>query len=148
MHKKVAAIINKYDADKGQLISILQDIQAEFHYLRKEALTQVSDTMGVPLSQVYSVATFFKAFTLKPRGKHLVNVCLGTACHVRGASKVLEQIERSLNVSRGETTSDLKFTLETVNCMGCCALGPVVKIDAEYFGEMSAGKVDSLLARY
>jgi len=148
VHKKVAAIINKYDADKGQLISILQDIQAEFHYLRKEALTQVSDTMGVPLSQVYSVATFFKAFTLKPRGKHLVNVCLGTACHVRGASKVLEQIERSLNVSRGETTSDLKFTLETVNCMGCCALGPVVKIDAEYFGEMSAGKVDSLLARY
>jgi len=148
VNKKVAAIINKYDADKGQLISILQDIQAEFHYLRKEALTQVSDTMGVPLSQVYSVATFFKAFTLKPRGKHLVNVCLGTACHVRGASKVLEQIERSLNVSRGETTSDLKFTLETVNCMGCCALGPVVKIDAEYFGQMNAGKVDSLLARY
>lgn len=148
MHKKVAAIITKYDADKGQLISILQDIQAEFHYLRKEDLTQVSDTMDVPLSQVYSVATFFKAFTLKPRGKHLVNVCLGTACHVRGASKVLEQIERSLNVSRGETTNDFKFTLETVNCMGCCALGPVVKIDDEYFGEMSAGKVDSLLARY
>jgi len=148
VHKKVAAIINKYDADKGQLISILQDIQAEFHYLRKEALTQVSDTMGVPLSQVYSVATFFKAFTLKPRGKHLVNVCLGTACHVRGASKVLEQIERSLNVSRGETTNHFKFTLETVNCMGCCALGPVVKIDGEYFGQMNAGKVDSLLARY
>jgi len=148
VHKKVAAIINKYDADKGQLISILQDIQAEFHYLRKKDLTQVSDTMGVPLSQVYSVATFFKAFTLKPRGKHLVNVCLGTACHVRGASKVLEQIERSLKVSRGETTSDLKFTLETVNCMGCCALGPVVKIDDEYFGEMNAGKVDSLLAQY
>jgi len=148
VNKKVAAIINKYDADKGQLISILQDIQAEFHYLRKEALTQVSDTMGVPLSQVYSVATFFKAFTLKPRGKHLVNVCLGTACHVRGASKVLEQIERSLNVSRGETTNDFKFTLETVNCMGCCALGPVVKIDGEYFGQMNAGKVDSLLARY
>jgi len=148
VHKKVATIINKYDADKGQLISILQDIQAEFHYLRKEALTQVSDTMGVPLSQVYSVATFFKAFTLKPRGKHLVNVCLGTACHVRGAHRVLEQAERSLKISRGETTSDLKFTLETVNCMGCCALGPVVNIDGEYFGEMSPDKVDSLLARY
>jgi NADH-quinone oxidoreductase subunit E len=146
--KKVAAIINKYNADKGQLISILQDTQAEFHYLPKEVLTQVSDTMGIPLSRVYSVATFFKAFSLKPRGKHLVNVCLGTACHVRGTSKVLEQLERSLEISRGETTSDFKFTLETVNCMGCCALGPVVNIDGEYFGQMSADKVDSLLARY
>ncbi len=148
MDKKVAAIIGKYNADKEQLISILQDTQAEFHYLPKEVLTQVSDTMGVPLSRVYSVATFFKAFSLKPRGKHLINVCLGTACHVRGTSKVLEQLERSLNASRGETTSDFKFTLETVNCMGCCALGPVVNIDGEYFGQMSAGKVDSLLARY
>jgi len=146
--KKVAAIINKYNADKGQLISILQDTQAEFHYLPKEVLTQVSDTMGIPLSRVYSVATFFKAFSLKPRGKHLVNVCLGTACHVRGTSKVLEQLERSLEISRGETTSDFKFTLETVNCMGCCALGPVVNIDGEYFGQMSADKVDSLLAQY
>jgi len=146
--KKVAAIINKYNADKEQLIPILQDTQAEFHYLPQEVLTQVSDTMGVPLSRVYSVATFFKAFSLKPRGKHLINVCLGTACHVRGTSKVLEQLERSLNASRGETTSDFKFTLETVNCMGCCALGPVVNIDGEYFGQLSADKVDSLLARY
>ncbi len=148
MDKKVAAIINKYNADKEQLIPILQDTQAEFHYLPKEALTQVSDTTGIPLSRVYSVATFFKAFSLKPRGKHLINVCLGTACHVRGTSKVLEQLERSLNTSRGETTSDFKFTLETVNCMGCCALGPVVNIDGEYFGQMSAAKVDSLLAQY
>ena len=148
MDKKVAAIINKYNADKEQLIPILQDTQTEFHYLPKEALTQVSDAMGVPLSRVYSVATFFKAFSLKPRGKHLVNVCLGTACHVRGTSKVLEQLERSLEISRGETTSDFKFTLETVNCMGCCALGPVVNIDGEYFGQISADKVDSLLAQY
>jgi NADH-quinone oxidoreductase subunit E len=148
VNKKVTAIIDKYDADKGQLISILQDIQAEFHYLRKEDLIQVSDTMGIPLSQVYSVATFFKAFSLTPRGKHLINLCLGTACHVRGASKVLEQIERSLKISRGETTGDFKFTLETVNCMGCCALGPVVNIDGEYFGQMSAGKVDSILKKY
>jgi NADH-quinone oxidoreductase subunit E len=148
VNKKVTAIINKYDADRGQLISILQDIQAEFHYLRKEDLIQVSDTMGIPLSQVYSVATFFKAFSLTPRGKHLINLCLGTACHVRGASKVLEQIERSLKISRGETTGDFKFTLETVNCMGCCALGPVVNIDGEYFGQMSAGKVDSILKKY
>jgi NADH-quinone oxidoreductase subunit E len=146
--KKVTAIIDNYESDKAQLISILQDIQAEFHYLPQEALIQVSDTMKIPLSQVYSVATFFKAFSLKPRGKHLINVCLGTACHVRGASKVLEQIERSLKINPGETTDDFKFTLETVNCMGCCALGPVVNIDGEYFGQMNAGKVDSLLARY
>lgn len=148
MDKKVAAIINKYNADKEQLIPILQDTQAEFHYLPKEALTQVSDTTGVPLSRVYSVATFFKAFSLKPRGKHLINVCLGTACHVRGTSKVLEQLERTLKISRGETTSDFKFTLETVNCMGCCALGPVVNIDGEYFGQMSAAKVAPMLHKY
>ena len=147
MDEKVAAVIDKYNADKGQLISILQDVQSELYYLPKEALIQVSDTMGIPLSQVYSVATFFKAFSLTPRGKHLINLCLGTACHVRGASKVLEQIERSLKISRGETTGDYKFTLETVNCMGCCALGPVVNIDGEYFGQMSAGKVDSILKK-
>ena len=148
MDEKVAAVIDKYNADKGQLISILQVVQSELYYLPKEALIQVSDTMGIPLSQVYSVATFFKAFSLTPRGKHLINLCLGTACHVRGASKVLEQIERSLKISRGETTGDYKFTLETVNCMGCCALGPVVNIDGEYFGQMSAGKVDSILNKY
>jgi NADH-quinone oxidoreductase subunit E len=148
MNEKVAAVIDKYNADKGQLISILQDVQSELYYLPKEALIQVSDTMGIPLSQVYSVATFFKAFSLTPRGKHLINLCLGTACHVRGASKVLEQIERSLKISRGETTGDYKFTLETVNCMGCCALGPVVNIDGEYFGQMSASKVDSILNKY
>jgi NADH-quinone oxidoreductase subunit E len=148
MVEKVAAIVDKYRADTGQLISILQDIQAELYYLPREALVQVSNAMGIPLSRVYSVATFFRAFSLKPRGKHLVNVCLGTACHVRGSAKVLEQLERSLDISPGDTTADAKFTLETVNCMGCCALGPVVNIDGEYFGQMNAGKVDSLLAQY
>lgn len=148
MDERIAAIIDKYSGEKGQLISILQDIQSEFYYLPKEALVQVSDTMGIPSSQVYSVATFFKAFSLKPRGKYLINVCLGTACHVRGAARVLDQIERTLAINPGETTKDLKFTLETVNCMGCCALGPVVKIDDQYFGEMGPEKVNPLLARY
>jgi NADH-quinone oxidoreductase subunit E len=148
MNEKVAAIIDEYKSNTGQLISILQDVQAEFHYLPKETLTQVSDTMNIPLSRVYSVATFFKAFSLKPRGKHLIDVCLGTACHVRGAPKLLDQIERSLGTSRGETTSDFNFTLETVNCMGCCALGPVVRIDGKYFGQMGPDKVDHLLDGY
>lgn len=148
MDEKVTTIINKYNGDRSQLISILQDIQTEYYYLPKEALTQVSETMAIPLSQVYSLATFFRAFSLKPRGRHLINVCLGTACHVRGAVRVLEKIERSLGISRGETTEDRRFTLETVNCMGACALGPVIKIDGEYYGQMSTEKVDPLLEQF
>lgn len=148
MEKKIGAIINRYNGDRGQLVSILQDIQSEYYYLPKEALVSVSETMAIPISQVYSIATFFKAFSLKPRGKHLINVCLGTACHVRGAVRVLEKIERSLNIKRGETTLDRKFTLETVNCVGACALGPVVKVDGEYFGQMSTDKVEQLLTKF
>ena len=148
MAKKVADIINKYNADRGQLVSILQDIQAEYYYLPKEALIQISESMAIPASQVYNVATFFRAFSLEPRGKHLINVCLGTACHVRGAIRVLEKIERRLAIKRGETTQDRKFTLETVNCMGACALGPVLKVDGEYFGQMSTDKSDNLLNQF
>jgi len=148
MNEKVKAIISKYNGDKGQLVSILQDIQTEYHYLPKEALIKVSETMAIPVSRVYDVATFFRAFSLEPRGKHLINVCLGTACHVRGAARILEKIERDLTIKRGGTTKDRKFTLETVNCMGACALGPVVKIDGEYFGQMGTEKVDSLLNQF
>jgi len=148
MDEKVIAVINKYNGDKGQLISILQDIQAEYYYLPKEALVQTSEAMDIPLSHVYSLVTFFKAFSLEPRGKHLVSVCLGTACHVRGAARVLEGIERTLDIKRGKTTKDRKFTLETVNCMGCCAVGPAMKIDGDYFGQMSTDKVDPLLAKF
>jgi len=146
--QEVTAIIDKYKDEKGQLIAILQDIQSRFNYLPKEALVQVSETVDIALSRVYSVATFFKAFSLEPKGRHTVSVCLGTACHVRGAPKVLEQIERKLNINTGETTSDFKFTLETVNCMGCCALGPVVRIDGKYFGQVNTGQVASILGEY
>jgi NADH-quinone oxidoreductase subunit E len=148
MDEKVSAIINKYNGDRGQLVSILQDIQTEYLYLPKEALIQVSETMAIPASRVYDMATFFRAFSLEPRGKHLINVCLGTACHVRGAVRVLEKVERSLAIKRGGTTKERKFSLETVNCMGACALGPVVKIDGEYFGQMSTEKVDNLLNQF
>ena len=148
MDKKVNTIINKYNGDKGQLVSILQDIQTEYYYLPQKALARVSENMAIPLSEVYSLATFFKAFSLEPRGRHLINVCLGTACHVRGAVRLLEKIERSLGIKRGETTKDHNFTLETVNCMGACALGPVMKIDEDYFGQMSTNKVDPLLAKF
>jgi NADH-quinone oxidoreductase subunit E len=148
INDKVIDIIKKYNGERGQLVSILQDIQAEYFYLPEEALIQVSKTMGIPESRVYDVATFFKAFSLKPRGRHIIDVCLGTACHVRGGVRVLETIERRLSIKRGETTEDSKFTLETVNCMGCCAVGPAVKIDGEYYGHMSTDKVNDLLAKF
>ena len=146
--QKVAAILDSYQRDRGLLVSILQDVQSEFYYLPQDAIDEVSHGLGVPLSQVYSVATFFKAFSLKPRGRYLINVCLGTACHVRGAVRVLEEMERDLNVKPGETTKDLRFTLETVNCVGACALGPIIIVDGQYSGEMTTGKVKPLLNNY
>ncbi len=144
----VDSILNNYRHDKSLLVSILQDLQAECNYLPAEGLSRVSEGLGIPLSQVYSVATFFKAFSLTPRGRHSVAVCLGTACHVRGALRVLEEIERRLGINRGETTKDLKYTLETVNCVGACALGPIVVADGEYSGQMKTDKVKSLLENY
>ena len=145
---KVESILERHQRDKGMLVAILQDIQAEYNYLPREALEETSKGLCVPLSQVYSVATFFKALSLEPRGRHLINVCLGTACHVRGAVKVLEAMERKLAIGSGETTKDLRFTLETVNCVGACALGPVVIVDGEYHGQMKADKVKDVLADY
>ena len=148
MKDKVTAIIRSHKSERSQLVSILQDIQAEYNYLPKDALQKVSHKMDIPLSQVYAMATFFRAFSLKERGKHIVNVCLGTACHVRGSAAILDRIKMRLNVDPGHTTPDGKFTLETVNCMGACALGPVITIDGEYHGQMSAEKVDQLLGQY
>lgn len=148
MDEKVELILDKYDHDSGFLVSILQDIQSEYYYLPKEVLIQISHALDLPVSQIYSVATFFKAFSLKPRGRHLISVCLGTACHVRGAVRIIEELERRLGITRGETTEDDKFTLETVRCVGACALGPVATVDGEYFGQMQTGKLDSLLSEY
>lgn len=148
LEKKVALVLDKYQHDKGMLVSILQDIQEEYNYLPRESLKQVSKTLDVPFSQLYSIATFFKALRLTPRGRHLINVCLGTACHVRGAVKVLEAMERELGIKSGETTDGLEFTLETVNCVGACALGPVVIGDGEYHGQMKTEKVKDMLKEY
>ena len=146
--KEVGQILEKYQHNKSLLVSILQDIQEEYRYLPEDALLKVSHSLEIPLSQVYSVATFFRAFSLEPTGRHLINVCLGTACHVRGAVRILEGLERELGIKRGETTKDLDFTLETVNCVGACALGPIVITDREYSGEMTADKVKPLIERY
>ncbi len=129
------------------LISILEEIQARYRYLPQEAMILVSERLGVPLSQVYSVATFYHAFSLAPSGKHTICVCTGTACHVRGAVQILNRLESKLGIGPGETTRDRQFTLETVNCLGCCALGPVAVLDGEYEGQVTTKKVDRLLKR-
>ncbi len=143
---ELAETIEKNGTD-ASLISVLEEVQARYRYLPREAMILVSERMGVPLSQVYSVATFYHAFSLVPRGKHKVCVCTGTACHVRGSVQVLDRLENRLGIQPGETTRDRQFTLETVNCLGCCALGPVVVLDDEYEGQMTPKKVDNLLKR-
>jgi len=145
---KVKEVIKKYRKDKSALIDILHDTQAAIGYLPKDAIEAISDGLDVPLSKVFSVITFFKAFSLTPRGRHLINVCLGTACHVRGADKVVEQIEKELGIKTGENTTDLRFTLETVNCVGACALGPIVVIGEDLHGEMTPEKVSEVLKNY
>ena len=146
--EKVKAIIHKYGGSRDSLISMLQDIQAEYHYLPEDTLRLVAQQLDLKLIQVYGVATFFKAFSLKPRGEHIVTVCLGTACHVRRAPAVLDEIERQLGTEPGETTEDMQFTLETVNCLGACALGPIVVIDEEYHGQMNSAKISNVLKKY
>ena len=142
------AIIKNYDGKKEFLICILQDVQNAFEYLPRQALVHVSEKLDIPLIQVYGVATFFKTFSLIPRGGHTCTVCLGTACHVRGAEKVLDKIKRNLDIDVGETTKDMQFTLKTVNCLGACALGPMVIVDDDYHGHMSQSKVDEVLNKY
>jgi len=141
-------IVGVYDATPDNLIAILQDIQAKYRYLPEAAIRQVARDLNLPIIQVYGVATFFKAFSLTPRGKHMVTVCMGTACHVRGGRPVLEEMERQLAIKNGQTTADGLFTLESVNCLGACALGPVVVVDGQYHAKMSSGKIKKLLNEY
>ena len=148
LRETVKKALQKHNSDKSLLVDILQDIQSDIGYLPQEALAETGKQLDVPVSRVYSVATFFKAFSLTKRGRHLVSVCMGTACHVRGAVKVLEQIEKELKIKRGETTKDLKYTLETVNCVGACALGPMVIIGEDYHGEMTPEGIVSVLKEY
>lgn len=145
---KVEAILDKQDLSPRSLIPTLLQIQGEFNYLPPEAIQQVSQRMNVPLIQVYQVASFYKAFSLEPRGKHIITVCLGTACHVRGAGRLIDQVANLLEVEPGQTTPDGQFTLEGVNCLGACALGPVMVVDGKYYGNMVASKVERILKKY
>lgn len=141
------AILAKQDNGPASLLAILEEIQSQYRYLPRDVLILISERLNLPLSQIYSVATFYNAFSLSPQGRHKFQVCTGTACHVRGAAQVLDRLETQLGVRAGQTSADQEYTLETVNCLGACALGPVVVADDEYQGQMMASKVDRLLKR-
>lgn len=145
---EIDAVIDRHGSEQRTLNAVLLEIQSKQHYLPREALERVAERMKVPLLQVYQVASFYRAFSLEPRGKHLVTVCLGTACHVRGGPRLVDQVQRVLNIAPGGTTVDKQFTLETVNCLGCCALGPIMVVDGKYYGKMAASGVEKVLAQY
>lgn len=142
----VSSVVKKYERKPWALISVLQDIQEGVGYLPENILRRVADEMGVSLRQIYGVATFFKSLNLTPQGKHTITICLGTACHVRGAGKILSEVADLLDVEPGETTEDGEFTLRAVNCLGACAIGPVMVVDGKYYGEVSASRAKGLLA--
>jgi NADH:ubiquinone oxidoreductase subunit E len=145
---KIQSLVDRHGGNKEALIAILQDVQEEYNYLPRDCLKQVAKALKIPLVDVIGVATFYRAFSLTPRGKHTCTVCLGTACHVRGGPKILDEFERQLKVKPGQTTKDGQFTLDTVACLGCCAIGPVVVVDKDYHAHTSMRKVVPILKKY
>jgi len=146
--ERVDAIIDQYRGEESALIQILLDIQSENHWLPKEALNRVSEKLKVPVSRVQHIATFYKAFSLVPKGRHRIHICMGTACHVRGATRVLDTVQDLTGIKPGETDLEMKFSLETVNCLGCCALGPVMEVDGKVNGKVLPGKAGEVLNNY
>ena len=145
---KIDKIIEKYPSDPSSLIQVLLEIQSEHHWLPKEALERVAQRLQVPLTRVQHIATFYKAFSLVPKGRHEIHICMGTACHVRGASRVLDAAQELTGIKPGETDLELKFSLQTVNCLGCCALGPVLEIDGKTHGKMAPAQMADVLKNY
>jgi NADH-quinone oxidoreductase subunit E len=148
IEQTVKDIIKKYDGDKTSMIAILQDVQEELRYLPKEALSLISKKMEVPLTRIYEIATFYNAFSLKPRGKFVVEVCAGTACHVQGASNLMDRLKRDLSVECGETTPDKMFTLEEVRCLGCCSLAPVVRVGNDVHPYLTQDEIPKIMRNY
>ncbi len=142
---RIKQLISRYKGQKRALVQILLDLQDEFRWLSSDLMKAVADGLNVPLVHVYGVATFYKSFSLEPRGRHICTVCMGTACHVRGGPTILEHFERKLGIEAGETSQNGEFTLEKVNCLGACALAPLVVLDGTYHGQMSETKANTIL---
>ena len=141
-------IEEEFNNDKENLIMMLQAIQRRYNYLPRTTLTYLSEKTGIPLSQIYGVGTFYSTFSLEPRGKNIISICLGTACHVRGGGRIRDRIEENLSIRNGETTQDMRFTLESVRCIGCCSLGPVIKINDDIHGRVTSDNVKKILDKY
>ncbi|NOZ88207.1 MAG: NAD(P)H-dependent oxidoreductase subunit E [Deltaproteobacteria bacterium] len=146
--EEINQIIDRHHGEASALIQVMLEIQSKNHWLPGKALERVAEKLNVPMTRIRNISTFYKAFSLVPKGRHEINVCMGTACHVRGAPRILETIQEETGIKAGETDSDLKFSLETVNCLGCCALGPVVEIDGKAHGKLSSADVPNLLKSY
>lgn len=146
--KTIDKIIDNHGAEQEMLIAMLQDIQAEYNYLPRPALLRLHGRLDIPLTRIYEVATFYKAFSLDPKGDHICQVCLGTACHLRGGPRIVDAFERELKVGVGGTTKDGKFTLETVNCLGACALAPLVKVNEKFHSKVRPDRVKKLVKQY
>jgi NADH-quinone oxidoreductase subunit E len=147
-NERIDQIIAKHDGESSSLIQVLLEIQSEHHWLPMDALKRVSRKLQVPMTRIQHIATFYKAFSLVPKGNHEIHICVGTACHVRGAQRVIDIVEDMTGIKPGETDLDLKFSLETVNCLGCCALGPVMEIDGKTHGKMTPAKTADVLKNY
>ncbi len=145
---RVDQIVDKHQAEPSSLIQVMLEIQSENNWLPKGTLDRISERLGVPLARILHIATFYKAFSLVPKGRHGVHICVGTACHVRGASRILDTVQEKTGIKPGETDLDLKFSLEVVNCLGCCALGPVMEIDGKTHGKMTPGETAEVLKNY
>jgi NADH-quinone oxidoreductase subunit E len=145
---RIDQIIDKHQGEASALIQILLEIQSENRWLPKESLERVSEKLQVSLTRIQHIATFYKAFSLVPKGRHQIHVCMGTACHVRGAQLVLDKVQDMTGIKPGETDSEMKFSLETVNCLGCCALGPVMEVDGKVHGKISPAETADQLKKY
>lgn len=146
--EKVDAIIDKHNGEKSNLLQIMLEVQSANNWLPKNVLARISERLDVPMTRIQHIATFYKAFSLVPKGRHKVHICVGTACHVRGATRILDTVAEITGIKPGETDLDLKFSVETVNCLGCCALGPVMDVDGDVHGKMSPVKTAQALKMY
>jgi len=147
-HKRMEEILDRYEGKEGCLIQLLLDLQSEFNWISKDVLREISERLKIPRSRIYRIASFYEAISLKPIGKHKISVCMGTACQVKGSQKILERTEFKLKLKQGETTPDMKFTLKRVNCLGCCAIGPVMVVDEDYHGRVTSDRVERILNEY
>ncbi len=146
--EKADLLIDQHGKSEKDLIQVMLAIQEEFNFLPSEILERISEKLDVSMIRIYQVAAFYKFFNLEERGKHIITVCKGTACHVRGSNMLVDQVDRVLKIRPGETTEDMQFTIEEVNCLGCCAIGPVMTVDNKYYGNMSVSKVERVLNKY